>query len=704
MKKLILLLILSFFSAGFLGAEEGIWIPVLLEQLNIRKMQDMGLRLSAEDIYSVNHSSLKDAIVQFGGGCTAEIVSSKGLILTNYHCGLGSIQRQSSLQHDYLNEGFWAASMEEERPCAGLTVTLLNRMEDVTDKILQGVDETMNQLQRTNLVKLNSDKVEKEATLGGRYEAKVRSFFYGNRYYLVVNEVFKDIRLVGAPPSNIGKFGGDTDNWMWPRHTGDFSIFRIYANKNNEPATYSVENIPYIPRKYLPISLGGYQQGDFTFLLGYPGTTSEYLTSYGVDLIANEENPLRIRLREKRLEIINAAMSQNKLIRLQYTPKANGIANGWKKMIGQTRGIRKAETVLKKSLLESSFQAWADSTSERRIRYGNLLSSFQTFYHHYLPVDRSSIYLTEAGQAIEIVRFASGFRDLVKLGESKEFQPASCQKLVEGLAKTSRDFYKNYNIAIDKQVMFVMLGEMKLTPEKADLIITHSIFSDSTRLLKFLGNFKQSDVKLLKKDLVYQLMLDIYNRYEKEILPEIKKYTVCFDSLQRVYMMALMEWQREMNFYPDANLTFRIAFGKVEDLIPADAVKYNYFTTLEGIMQKEDSSIYDYRVDNRLKYLYKNHDYGRYADRDGTIHTAFLASNHTSGGNSGSPVLNAWGQLIGINFDRNWEGTLSDLMYDPSQCRNISLDIRYCLFVIDKVAGAKRLIEEMEIIPSGNSQ
>ncbi len=719
MKKLSVLIIALALLRLPATAEEGMWIPMLLEQLNIKRMQDLGLKLTAEDIYSINHSSLKDAIVQFGGGCTAEIVSPQGLILTNHHCGLGAIQRHSSLRNDYLTDGFWARSFDEELPSQGITVTLLVRMEDVTARVLEGVNDNMNQLQRAQIIKLNADKIEREAMLNNHYEAKIRPFYYGNQFYLFVNEVFKDVRLVGAPPSSIGKFGGDTDNWMWPRHTGDFSIFRIYANKENQPAVYSKDNVPYKPKNYLPISLKGYQKNDFTFVFGYPGSTREYLTSYGVNLTANVENPLRIGLRQQRLDIMKSAMEESRLVRIQYTAKANGIANYWKKMIGESRGIRRFDAVAKKVHFEELFQAWADSTQAHKSRYGNLLPAFKSAYERYLPVDQSSIFINEAGQGIEIVRYASIFRELVRISKMKETKPDEIARLIDNLEKSSRDFFKNYSASIDRKIMVAMLKEMDVHMDRlflpgvfaeidksykhnieeyaADLFAT-SVFSDSSRVLNFLNGFKASKIKALEKDPAYRLMISINECNDEKILPLMISITARIDSLQRIYMAGQMEMQQGKTLYADANSTLRIAFGKVDDYYPADAVKYDYFTTLSGVLQKEDSTIYDYQVDQRLKELFRQKDYGVYADQDGTIHVAFTASNHTTGGNSGSPVLNADGQLIGINFDRNWEGTLSDLMYDPSQCRNISIDIRYCLFVIDKVANNKRLIDEMKIV------
>ena len=415
MKKLFLIVCLLIAHSSLLTAEDGMWIPMLLEQLNIKQMQDMGLRLSAEDIYSVNHSSLKDAIVQFGGGCTGEIISNEGLLLTNHHCGLGSVQRHSTLDHDYLKNGFWAATKGEELPNQGLTVTMLVRMEDVTSKVLSGVDETQSTLHRQRIIKQNIDALEKEAVRGTHFEARIRPFFYGNQYYLFVNEVFKDIRLVGAPPEAIGQFGGDTDNWMWPRHGADFSLFRIYVNKNNEPADYSKDNIPYQPKKFLSISLKGYAKGDFTFVFGYPGTTREYLTSSGVDLTAHKENPVRIALRKKRLDIMNEVMSSDQLVRLQYTSKHQAIANGWKKMIGESKGIDRLDGVQEKKEFEKRFQNWADreSITEENSgggsRYKNLLAGFDETYRKNLKPDMASVYLTEAGMGFSRSGCECGF-------------------------------------------------------------------------------------------------------------------------------------------------------------------------------------------------------------------------------------------------------------------------------------------------------
>jgi hypothetical protein len=577
----------------------------------------------------------------------------------------------------------------------------------------------MNQLQRNLLIRQNSDQIEKESASGTLYEAKVRSFYYGNQYYLFVNQVFKDIRLVGTPPASIGKFGGDTDNWMWPRHTGDFSVFRIYANASNEPASYSIDNVPYKPKKFLPISLKGYEKDDFTFVFGYPGTTREYLPSSGVNFIANQENPLRVSLRQKRLDIMNAAMNESREVRIQYTAKANGVANYWKKMIGESRGIQRINAIEKKEIQERDFLAWTNLNDQRKAKYGLLPAAFSSTYQEFLPVNLSSVYISEAALGIEVVRFASGFRELSKISKEKGADPDKINKSVENLRRISRDFYKNWNRSIDQSVMAIMLQEMSenmnpayqpdILPEiasgykhdfgkYAQEVFSTSIFTDSSRLSSFLRDYKASKYKKLDSDPIFRLVNRVFVAYDGAILPSVARFNTRIDSLQRLYMAGLMEMQTDKVFYPDANGTLRIAFGKVDDYQPADAVHYKHFTTLAGVMQKEDSTIYDYKVDPELKKLYMQKDFGRYADRDGSVHVAFTASNHTTGGNSGSPVLNRDGEIIGINFDRNWEGTLSDLMYDPSQCRNIAIDIRYCLFVIDKVYGNSHLIDELTIV------
>ncbi len=721
MKKILYTLFTILLLTGntAIKAGEGMWIPLLLGEINEAEMQRMGLKLNAEDIYNINKSCLKDAVVLFAGGCTAEIVSDQGLILTNHHCGFGTIQRLSSLEHDYLTNGFWASNQSEELPSPGLKVTLLVRMENVTDKILKDVGDELSETERNKIIEDNIRKIKKEAIEDTHYDALVKPFFYGNAYYLFVTEVFKDVRFVGAPPSNIGKFGGDTDNWMWPRHTGDFSVFRIYADKDNNPAEYSEDNIPYKPKYSIPISLKGYDKGDFTFVLGYPGSTQSYVPSYEIQMITEVINPIRIKLRSKRLDIIEAARDQSDLVRLQYASKSAGIANGWKKWIGENRGIKKLNAVKVKQDEEKEFVNWVNSSPERKNEYGELLSSFEEAYKKQTPVMLARTYFIEAGRGIEVVKFANNFVSLIEISEDKATPKEKIDEKVKDLEKSSASFFKNYQPEIDKKIMVLLLNAYYNDLDKnyqppylrsiakkyngdfkayADNLFKKSFLVSEEKLNTFLEKYKPSSYKKVLKDPAFKLSYELHYYYSYKIVPVRDALEQSLDSLQRIYMKAQMEMHAEKRFYPDANLTLRIAYGEVDDYFPRDAVHYDHFTSLEGIIEKEDPDIYDYVVEDKLKELYNDKDYGSYADADGKMHVCFIASNHTSGGNSGSPVLNGDGQLIGINFDRNWEGTMSDLMYDPDQCRNISIDIRYCLFIIDKFAGARHLIDEMTII------
>lgn len=700
-------------------ADEGMWIPMLLQQLNEQEMRSMGLRLTAEDIYSINKSSLKDAVVLFGGGCTAEIVSDQGLILTNHHCGISFVQSHSSLEHDYLANGFWAKNKPDELPCPGLSVTLLIRMEEVTEKVLNGVNDQMNEKKRDSICSANIKQIEKEAVKATHYEAKVKAFYYGNVFYLFVTEVFKDIRLAGAPPANIGQFGGDTDNWMWPRHTGDFSVFRIYTDKEGKPAEYSKENIPYKPKFHFQISMKGYQEGDFTFVYGYPGTTQEYITSYAVELISQVENPIRITLRDIRLTAMDKYMNESRLTRLEYTAKSASIANGWKKWQGEDKGLKRLRVIQKKKEQEALFQQWVDKDAGRKARYGTLLAEMEKTISEYKVYDKAIIYYNEVGNGIEILRFARQFNTLINISREKNSKKEDVGKVVVQMRKSAQGFFKNYYPAIDREILPRLLREYVINTEdfylpqylKAydisstghyeainDQIFSRSFLVSESRVMHFLDKYKKKNFKKIQKDPAFKLAMDMSDIIAMKVTDKLAEYRKKIDSLQRIYMKAQIEMAAGKRMYPDANLSLRLTYGKVKSYNSVDAIHYQYFTTIDGIMEKEDTTIYDMVVDPRLKELFRKKDYGPYADTDGKVHTCFITSNHTTGGNSGSPVLNADGQLIGINFDRCWEGTMSDIQYDPEQCRNISLDIRYCLFVIDKVCGARSLVEEM--IPS----
>ncbi len=723
MLKKITFLSLWVFCSLLAKSDEGMWIPMYLGEMNESEMQAMGMRITAEDIYSENHSSLKDAIVIFGGGCTGELISAEGLVLTNHHCGNGYIQSHSSLDHDYLTNGFWAINRSEELSNPGLKVTFLVRMEEVTTLVLEGVDEKMNDVNRSVRIEENIKKIKEEAVKDTYYRAEVKSFFYGNRYFLFINEVFEDVRLVGAPPSNIGNYGGDTDNWVWPRHTGDFSLFRIYADSANKPAKYSENNVPYQPKKHLTISTKGVKENDFTFVFGYPGSTQEYITSYGIDMQVNVLNPVRIGLREKKLDIYNAAMNDSREVRIQYSAKRSGIANGWKKFIGESRGIRRLKTVEMKQEFEQEFENWVNSSESNKEKYGMLLGELSRSHKILTPLNLQFNYLRESILSIEIIRYAFSFKTLVETSKNKDAEQSEVSKLTEKLSKSAEPYFKNYQAGIDKDIFIAMMADYCTNIDRkdwppeienlyhnekgdfsqmAETVFSKSIFGSEERVAGLLNNYKPGKSKTIEKDIAYKMAIDVVSFYEKNLMPGVVSNSAAIDSLMRVYMKAQMEMQPMKKFYPDANFTLRVTYGNVKGYQPDDAVNFRYYTTLDGIMEKEDPDIYDYVVEDKLKELYKSKDFGPYADRDGNMHVCFTATNHTSGGNSGSPVLDADGNLVGLNFDRCWEGTMSDLVYDISQCRNIALDIRYCLFIIDKFAGATNLINEMTLLSGDN--
>ena len=698
-------------------ADEGMWIPLLIEKYNIKIMQEKGFRLSAEDIYSVNKACMKDAVVIFGGGCTGEVISPEGLLITNHHCGYGQIQRHSTLEHDYLTNGFWAMNRSEELPNPGLTVTFLRRMEDVTAKVLEGVVENLTEEIRDSIINSNISMIEKKAVEGTEYRATVKPFFMGNQYFLFVNETFKDIRLVGAPPSSIGKFGGETDNWIWPRHTGDFSLFRIYAGKDNKPAAYSKDNVPYKPPYYFPVSLKGVKEGDFTMVFGYPGTTYEYVPSFHIDMIKNYINPKMIEIRTVEIEIMESAMASDPLIRIQYSAKKSGLANSWKKWQGENQGLERMNVIKSKQDYEERFTSWVNQDEQRKLKYGNILPGYREIYEQYrkyLFVNNYTAEVINGAEAIAFSRNAGLLENLIRTNSGEEQIKAAKERLLAA----GKSFFKDYNQATDMK-LFVAVMEMyskNMEPEwqapvfkeireycKGDFsalakkIYSRSPFTDEARFNSFITGFSKKSLKVLEKDVFYRLGNGFVEFLSFKVRDELIGLGNELKRLNRIYMAAQMEFEKEKIFYPDANSTLRVAYGQVKGYFPRDAVYYTHSTTVRGIMEKDNPQIYDYNVPEKLKVLYRNKDFGRYA-RDGEVPVCFVANNHTTGGNSGSPVINAEGHLIGVNFDRAWEGVASDMAFNPEQSRNISLDIRYALFIIDKFAGAGYLLNEMTII------
>lgn len=715
MKKLITLLFVTFFTTGVVLSDEGMWLPILLERYNISQMQEKGFRLTAEDVYSINQASIKDAIIRIGG-CTGVLVSDEGLILTNHHCGYDAIQSHSTVEKDYLTHGFWAMYRSEELPSA-LSAAFLVRMEDVTEAILTQLNENMTERERQLKVIEVVKKIEEDAIRETRYRASVAPFYYGNQYFLFVYDFYEDVRLVGAPPSAIGKFGGDTDNWMWPRHTGDFAYFRIYAGENNEPAKYSSGNVPYKPKKFLPVSLQGVKEGDFTMVYGYPGTTQQYLTSQAVGIITGISNPHKINLRDIRLKIMGKEMEKSATVRIQYSSKYANVANAWKRWIGENKGLARMNAVQRKITLENEFSNWIDTIPERMEKYGSLQSEFQSLYkkleYYVLPRD----YTREAILAIEGISFAARFQDLVTLIEKNESEEKITAE-ISRLKKAADVFYKDYFLPIDKEIFHTLLKEycnnvnVDFHPsyfetinskfkgdfrKYSDYVYSKTLFTSKARLFAYLDKLSTKTIKTIKSDPLYQIAFFTNELIEKKINNQVSLIEFNINGLYRKYVAGLMEMQSDKIFFPDANRTLRVAYGHVSGYKPRDAVYYMHYTTLAGIMEKDNPLIYDYDVPEKLRDMYRNMDYGIYGV-NGTMPVAFIATNHTSGGNSGSPVMNADGHLLGLNFDRAWEGTMSDIMFDPEMCRNISVDIRYVLFVTEKLAGAGHLIDEMKII------
>ena len=671
MKRLLFLITLVWIGAAHVKADEGMWLPSEILK-KIKDIQSQGFKLSAEDIYSVNQSSLKDAVVRFGSGCTGELISSEGLLITNHHCGFGQIQAHSSVEHDYLRDGFWAMSREEELPNPGLTVSFLEYMIDVTDEVLKGYKPKMTEEKRIALVEKNSKKIEEKAVKGKKgLVANVKPIYYGNQYFLFVYKVYTDVRLVGAPPSSIGKFGGDTDNWMWPRHTGDFSVFRVYAGEDNEPADYSPNNVPLRPKKFFKINAKGISEGDFTMVYGFPGTTREYLFSDAVKNTALVSNPHKIALRTLRLDIQKREMDKDQAVRIKYASKQARVANAWKKWQGEAKGIIRLDAIGKKQAFEAQFDKWAEDKPE----YAGIVERFKELYGSIEDLLLVQDYQSEALNAVELVTFA-------------------------GKGQPDADlFYKDYYMPIDKASFIALYQAYDKN------IADHYKSPYFKEQLQKFGSVEAWADALFTQEPNLAMAAEIYRQtnayYQENIAPTLEAVNKEITLLYRTYMKGMMEYNEVTQggkvFYPDANSTLRVTYGLVKGYSPADAVYYTPVSSLEGIIQKDNPDIYDYNIPQKLRDLYAAKDYGRW-EVNGSVPVAFIATNHTSGGNSGSPVLDADGNLIGVNFDRVWEGTMSDVVYDAEICRNISLDIRYALFVMDKLAGAGHLLKEMEII------
>ncbi|MCF8358668.1 MAG: S46 family peptidase [Prolixibacteraceae bacterium] len=703
------LCILLLFWASVSVAREGMWVPVLLHQ-NIEEMHEMGFRLNVEDIYSDDNASMKDAVVQFGGGCTGELISPEGLLVTNYHCGYRQIQQHSSLVNDYLTNGFWAMERSEELPNPGLTVTFLIRMEDVTKSVFEGTDTLENQLEIERIKNENIPKILADVEVDSLHNKTIKPFFEGNQYFLIITETFKDVRLVGAPPSAIGKFGGDTDNWMWPRHTGDFSLFRIYADKNNRPAEYSPDNVPYKPRHFFPIDIGGISEGDFTMIFGFPGRTSEYLPSDAIEMILEHRNPNRISIRDIKLDILRKAMENNAENRIKYAAKYASTSNAWKKWQGEINGLRRLNAVERKRQNEALYLEWVKTNNSKTEEYGHILPMFDSLYTLFEPRQQAYDLYTETWyRGIDLYRLFSVIQSIINTAD--EFDTAYYTEEIQNHFKdcsfdVDRKLFTelcgNYFQQASKNFLTQALKNLFLsdnTSKKLERIYDQSILTDTTALLSLVRNAKIKRLgNKLKRDKLYQLMKIVSEQYNGVIYPDYYDTKEAIDQNQQQYITALFEMNRGKRMYPDANFTLRVSYGKIEGYTPRDAVIYNHYTTIKGIMEKDNPEIYDYNVSDKLEQLYKENDFGIYGKADGTMPVCFTASNHTTGGNSGSPVIDANGNLIGINFDRCWEGTMSDMMFDPDKCRNIALDMRYMLFIIDKFADAGYLLEEMKLI------
>ena len=671
----------------------GMWIPSLLQGMNEAEMQSLGSKLSAKDIYDVNNSSLKDAIGHFNGGCTSEVISPKGLILTNHHCGFGQIQSHSSIENDYLKNGFWAMTLAEELPNKGLYVEFIVRIEDVTQQVLEGVTNVMTDKEKQSKIGTNSGTIERTTKKEDWQNTKIKAFYKGNQYFLFVTERYDDVRLVGAPPTSIGKFGSDTDNWVWPRHTGDFSLFRIYADKNNRPANYSKDNVPFKPKHFLPIGIDGVTEDDFTMVFGFPGTTDEYLPAVAIAQTVEKINPKTIAIREAALKVIDANMKASDEIRIQYASKQARIANAWKKWIGENLGIKKSGAIAKKQAFEAEFTK-ALKTKKLLETYGHILPELERLYNQ---IEETAVkrraFIETFTVTSELMQLMFRLTQVENAAMSSE---ADFERVRASVLNSMDGIYKNLNLGVDKAVYLAVMPFYTNTIDAS--IYDKTAFRNLETGKKLIEGNSKEVIERLNNDAAYHYAKVMVMDFYTEIEPVFREINPKINELEQQYMKALMEVLPDERYFPDANGTLRVTYGKVKGYEPRDAVYYEPFTYLDGVMEKYVPGDYEFDVPQKLQELYAKKDYGPYADKTGKLPVCFIGTNHTTGGNSGSPAIDAKGNLVGLNFDRVWEGTMSDMYYDPEICRNIMVDLRYVLFIIDKYAGAKHLINEMTLV------
>ncbi|MBI1306048.1 MAG: serine protease [Bacteroidetes bacterium] len=713
MKRLILLLTLFLTVTSLrLKADEGMWLPSLIQSQNYEEMVRLGLKLTPEQIYDINNSSLKDAIVRLGGGfCTGEIVSAEGLFITNHHCGYDALQSVSDKEHNYLRDGYWAMSRDKETQ-ANFGISLLVRIEDVTDKVTEGLTESMSLEDRNKKVLEHYKDITKGVEDKDNFiSGTVKSFYEGNKYYLFVYQTFPDVRLVGAPPESLGKFGGETDNWMWPRHTADFSMFRIYASKDNKPAEYSKDNVPFKPKHFLPVSMKGIEKGDYAMIFGYPGSTDRYLTSYGVRYDTDVEFPARVKVRRTKLDIYEKYQAQDEGVDLQYASKYAQVSNYWKNFMGQTKALKKLHVYEMKKAEEDAFEKWVAQDNTRKELYGNVIKMYADGYAKIQDYEYYRTYINEAFFGIEMMQIASLFSSMAD-AETDEARTNLAERVQGNIA----EFFKDYYMPLDRDVFAAMLKYMyedldhKMLPTdflslvkkyKGDFTKMSQVYYKKSKMTSqegVLAYLSKPNAGKYKKDPMYKLYRIVMDHYWANIRPTIDEAQKSLTPAKRLYVKGLMEMNPNHHYSADANSTMRVTYGNVKDYYPADAVHYNYFTTMDGVLEKYIPKDGEFDLPARFVELAKAKNYGQYADSDGVMHICFLTNNDITGGNSGSPVINGKGELIGTAFDGNWEAMSGDIAFEPQLQRTISVDIRYILWVIDVYAGAGHLVSEMTLV------